>query len=47
MLNFEETTFASIIIDNGSETTKIGHAGDEAPRQVIPTLVGYSRAPEL
>lgn len=43
MLNLEETTYASVIIDNGTESIKVGLAGDEAPRAVIPTLVGYSQ----
>ena len=43
MLNLEETTYASVIIDNGTESIKVGLAGDEAPRQVIPTLIGYSQ----
>ncbi len=47
MLNFDETAYASIIIDNGTESVKIGHAGDEAPRKIIPSIVGYSRSPEL
>lgn len=33
---------ASIVIDNGSETIKLGHAGDEAPWKVIKTLIGFS-----
>lgn len=28
----EETSYASVIIDNGGESIRIGHAGDEAPR---------------
>ena len=47
MLNLDETAYASIIIDNGTESIKIGHAGEEAPRKLIPSLIGYSRAPEL
>ena len=47
MINLEESSYASIIIDNGSESVKIGHAGDEAPRAVIENIVGYSRIPEL
>ena len=47
MLNLEDSAYASIIIDNGSESIKIGHAGDEAPRKVIPNLIGYSRFPAL
>lgn len=43
MLNLEETTYASVIIDNGTESIKVGLAGDEAPRAVIPTLIGYSQ----
>ena len=47
MLNLEESSYATVIIDNGTESLKIGLAGDEAPRKVIPTLIGYSRCPEL
>lgn len=47
MINLEESSYASIIIDNGSESVKVGHAGDEAPRKVIQNLIGYSRIPEL
>lgn len=34
----EEVT--AIVIDNGSGTCKAGFAGDDAPRSLIPTLVG-------
>lgn len=47
MLNLEESSYATVIIDNGTESLKIGFAGDEAPRKIIPTLIGYSRCPEL
>jgi len=32
-----------IVIDNGSGMTKAGHAGDDAPRAVYRTVVGYPR----
>ena len=38
---------ATIVIDNGSDNTRIGNAGDEAPRDLVPSLVGYSRIPEI
>ena len=31
---------ATIVIDNGSATVKIGYSGDELPRDAIPTVVG-------
>ncbi|MFX0092632.1 MAG: actin, cytoplasmic 2 [Candidatus Hodarchaeota archaeon] len=34
---------APLIIDNGSDTTKCGYAGDNHPRSIFPTLVGYGR----
>ncbi len=30
----------AIVIDNGSGTIKAGIAGDDAPRAVIPTIIG-------
>lgn len=38
---------SSVIIDNGSESLKLGHAGDQAPREVVQTVFGQSRFPEL
>ncbi|EYU34210.1 hypothetical protein MIMGU_mgv1a018613mg [Erythranthe guttata] len=36
-----------LVIDNGSHTIKAGFAGDDAPRVVIPTVIGYPRHPIL
>ncbi len=47
MIQDVEGNIASIIIDNGTESIKLGHAGDEAPRKIIKTLIGYSHSPEL
>lgn len=32
-----------IVIDNGSDTMKVGFAGDDAPRSVFPSVVGRPR----
>ena len=32
-----------IVIDNGSGVTKVGFAGDDAPRSVFETLTGRPR----
>ncbi len=29
-----------VVVDNGSGTLKAGIAGDEAPRTIIPTVIG-------
>lgn len=47
MLNIEETNYSSVIIDSGTDTIKLGMAGDEAPRHIIPSLIGYSPYPAL
>lgn len=47
MFSKNESSFNSVIIDNGTKSVKIGHAGDEAPREIIPTLLGYSKFPAL
>src|SRR5690554_1195117 len=33
----------AIVIDNGSGMCKAGFAGDDAPRAVFPSIVGYPR----
>ena len=35
--------FDCVVIDNGSSTIKAGFAGDDAPRCVIPNVVGLSK----
>ena len=30
----------AIVIDNGTGTIKAGIAGDEAPKTVVPTIIG-------
>jgi actin len=35
----------TVVIDNGSYTIKAGYAGDEAPRAVFPSVVGYPSSP--
>ncbi|KAG8389816.1 hypothetical protein BUALT_Bualt01G0017800 [Buddleja alternifolia] len=35
--------FRSLVVDNGSGTVKAGFAGDDAPREVFPSIVGRSR----
>ncbi|MFX0063674.1 MAG: hypothetical protein ACFFC7_16000 [Candidatus Hermodarchaeota archaeon] len=32
-----------LIIDNGTALTKIGFAGEDQPRSVFPTLIGYTK----
>jgi actin, other eukaryote len=32
-----------VVIDNGSNTIKAGFAGDDAPRKIFPSLIGYSK----
>ena len=32
--------FAPVVVDNGSGTIKAGHAGEEEPRSIIPTITG-------
>lgn len=34
---------AALVVDNGSWTCKAGFAGDDAPRAVLSTVVGYPR----
>jgi actin beta/gamma 1 len=34
---------AAVVIDNGSETCKVGFAGDDAPRKIFPSVVGRQR----
>ena len=47
MADQNETSRSTIIIDNGTESIRIGNAGDEAPRELIPTYVGYSKLPAI
>ena len=41
----EEVT--AIVIDNGSGTVKAGFAGDDAPRTLLPPLVGRPKTQGL
>ncbi|MFX0090621.1 MAG: hypothetical protein ACFFBD_02570, partial [Candidatus Hodarchaeota archaeon] len=34
-----------LVIDNGSGYSKIGFAGEDSPRSVFPTLLGYLKSP--
>ena len=34
---------ATVVIDNGSYTCKVGFAGDDAPRKVFPSSIGRPR----
>ena len=36
----DDDGFGTVVIDNGTWTTKAGFAGEEAPRAVFPTMVG-------
>ena len=35
-----DRTSATVVIDSGSYSTKVGYAGDTSPRYTFPTLVG-------
>ncbi|CAE7264985.1 unnamed protein product [Symbiodinium natans] len=39
----EEEDFPAVVIDCGSDTIKVGFAGERGPRAVFPTLVGRMR----
>jgi len=39
----EEEIKTVVVIDNGSKTIKAGFAGDDAPRKIFPSTVGYTR----
>ena len=35
----------ALVIDNGSDTCKVGFATDKQPRAAVPSIVGHPRAP--
>ena len=37
----------ALVIDNGSGMCKAGFAGDDAPRAVFPSIVGFPRYSQL
>jgi actin len=39
----EEEVKTVVVIDNGSKTIKAGFAGDDAPRKIFPSVVGYTK----
>ncbi len=39
----EEESKIVVVIDNGSSSIKAGFAGDDAPRQIFPSYVGYTK----
>jgi actin-related protein len=39
----EEEVKTVVVIDNGSNTIKAGFAGDDAPRKIFPSYVGYTK----
>ncbi|RMG30959.1 MAG: actin, cytoplasmic 2, partial [Methanobacteriota archaeon] len=39
----EEVTGRPLVIDNGTGLSKNGFAGEDQPRSVFPTLVGYPK----
>ena len=39
----EEESKTVVVIDNGSHTIKAGFAGDDAPRKIFPSYVGYTK----
>ncbi len=38
-----DSDVAALVIDCGESTTKVGFAGDDAPKSLFPSIVGYSR----
>ena len=36
----------AVVFDNGSHTVKAGFEGEDAPKSVVPTVVGYHRNTE-
>ena len=41
MIDDEQKTV--VVIDNGSNTIKAGFGGDDAPRKIFPSYVGYTK----
>ena len=39
----EEEVKTVVVIDAGSNTIKAGFAGDDAPRKIFPSYVGYTK----
>jgi actin len=39
----EDDSKTVVVIDNGSNTIKAGFAGDDAPRKIFPSYIGYSK----
>ncbi len=39
----EGITGKPLVWDNGTGLSKIGYAGEDQPRSVIPTLIGYPK----
>ena len=39
----EEEIKTVVVIDNGSNTIKAGFAGDDAPRKIFPSMIGYTK----
>lgn len=39
----EDDSKTVVVIDNGSDTIKAGFAGDDAPRKIFPSYVGYTK----
>ena len=39
----EEETKTVVVIDNGTDNIKAGFAGDDAPRKIFPSYVGYTK----
>ncbi len=43
----EEIPLKALVIDNGTGLSKNGFAGEDQPRSVFPTLVGYPKYPSI
>lgn len=39
----EEEIKTVVVLDNGSDTIKAGFAGDDSPRKIFPSMIGYTK----
>ena len=45
--NMAEEEVAALVVDNGSGICNAGFAGDDAPRAVFPSIVGWPAMPDI
>ena len=45
MAEEELVTAKPLVVDNGTGLSKNGYAGEDQPRSVFPTLIGYPKYP--